>query len=183
MDMSKPDENSKLNELAELRCQIADLKATIEKMEAGQKYFLLPDKPAHRSTLSEDIVVDVKEAFDQNPISVIITDINGNITYANPKALANTGYSKDVLIGESPRILNSGKQPKSEFKKIQGKVSSGKEWFGEFHNKKKNGEDYWESVSISPIFNNKHEIIKYLIVKEDITERKSTCRFLSRISA
>ena len=120
----------------------------------------------------ETELLKLSRAIEQSPVSIIVTDLEGNIAYANPKALSITGYSKEELIGENPRILNSGEKSKSEYKKLWETISSGKEWFGEFHNKKKNGELYWESASISPIFNNRHEIINYVAVKEDITERK-----------
>ncbi|WP_321371468.1 PAS domain S-box protein [uncultured Draconibacterium sp.] len=173
--MSKPYEDSQLHEFAELRRQNEELKAVIERMVSTQKYFLLSDKSAFPSTLSklpEGIIVDFNEAFEQSPVSVIVTDLKGNITYANPKAIATTGYSKEELIGENPRILNSGEKPKSEYIQLWETITKGGEWIGEFHNKKKNGELYWESASVSPVINNKHEIINYVAVKEDITERK-----------
>ncbi|AHW59594.1 PAS domain S-box-containing protein [Draconibacterium orientale] len=120
----------------------------------------------------EKEILKLSRAVEQSPASVIITDLEGNIEYANPKALAVTGYSKEEMIGQNPRILNSGEKQKSKYKQLWETISSGKEWFGEFHSKKQNGELYWESASISPIFNEKQEIINYVAVKEDITERK-----------
>jgi PAS domain S-box-containing protein len=111
-------------------------------------------------------------AIEQSPVSIIITDINGNIEYINPKTLALTGYSKDELIGINPRIFSSGEKAKGEYEKLWSTISTGREWTGEFHNKKKNGELYWESASISPIKNENNEIINYVAVKEDITELK-----------
>ena len=120
----------------------------------------------------EKELLKLSRAVEQSPASVIITDLEGNIEYANPKALAITGYSKEEMIGLNPRILNPGEKQKNKYIQLWETISSGKEWFGEFHSKKKNGELYWELASISPIFNEKKEIINYVAVKEDITERK-----------
>jgi PAS domain S-box-containing protein len=109
---------------------------------------------------------------EQSPSSVIVTGLDGTIEYVNPKTLAITGYSKEELISKNPRIFNSGEKPKEEYKQLWSEILSGSEWTGEFHNKKKNGKLYWESASISPIFNEKQEIINFVAVKEDITERK-----------
>ena len=120
----------------------------------------------------EKELLKLSHAVEQSPVSVIITDLNGNMEYVNQKKLEISGYTKNELIGKNPRIFSSGEKPKEEYEQLWSTILSGKEWIGKFHNKKKNGELYWESASISPIFNEKHEIINYVAVKEDITERK-----------
>ncbi|MBA4322496.1 MAG: hypothetical protein C0408_06730, partial [Odoribacter sp.] len=117
-------------------------------------------------------LVKLSRAVEQNPVSIVITDIKGNIEYVNPKLCEITGYSKDELIGENPRIMSSGERTKEEFKVFWETILSGKEWHGEFHNKKKNGELYWENASVSPIKNDKDEITHFIGIKEDISERK-----------
>jgi hypothetical protein len=112
------------------------------------------------------------KAIEQSPVSIVITDTNGNIEYANPKVVEVTGYQVNELTGKNPRIFTSGEKPKSEYLNLWDTISSGREWFGEFHNKKKNGELYWEYASISPVKNENGEIMHYVAVKEDITERK-----------
>ncbi|MBX7151838.1 PAS domain S-box protein [bacterium] len=112
-------------------------------------------------------------AVDQNPASVVITDVQGRIEYVNPKFTRVTGYTLDEVIGKNPRFLKSGETPQAEYSALWKTVLSGQEWRGEFHNKKKNGELYWESASISPITNNKGEITHFVAVKEDITDRKN----------
>jgi len=111
-------------------------------------------------------------AVDQSPASVVITDLDGNITYINPKFSRLTGYSFDEAIGKNPSILKSGYQSSDFYKEMWSTIVSGKDWHGEFNNKKKNGECYWEYASISPIKNSKNEIISYIAIKEDITDRK-----------
>jgi PAS domain S-box-containing protein len=123
---------------------------------------------------AEEELRKLSQAVQQSPASVIITGVDGNIEYVNPKTSEITGYSLEELIGQNPRILNSGELPKEEYKILWDKISSGKEWRGKFHNKKKNGELYWESASISPILDEKGRVIHFLAVKEDITEKKET---------
>ncbi len=108
----------------------------------------------------------------QSPESIVVTDTNGIIEYANPAACRISGYTSDELIGENPRVLKSGETTAEGYKVLWDTIKSGNEWKGEFHNRKKNGELYWERASISPIKNPDGEITHFLSVKEDITERK-----------
>ncbi len=112
------------------------------------------------------------QAVEQSPVSIVITDTYGNIEYVNPKFCEVTGYSYDEAIGKNPRILKSGETPDEEYKKLWETISSGKEWRGEFHNRKKDGTLYWESALISPIKDQNGVITNYIGIKEDITEKK-----------
>ncbi len=112
------------------------------------------------------------QAVEQSPVMISITDLMGAIEYANPKTLELTGYTKEELIGQNPRIFNSGEKSKEAYEILWNNISSGKEWKGEFHNKKKNGELYWTLTSISPVMDPDGKIAHYLAVQEDITERK-----------
>ncbi|MEP9411577.1 MAG: PAS domain S-box protein [Candidatus Brocadia sp.] len=113
-------------------------------------------------------------AVEQSSCSVVITDREGNIEYVNPKFSRVTGYAPEEVIGQNPRILKSGEKPSEEYKSLWDTITSGGEWEGEFHNKKKNGELYWEYASISPIRNPEGAITHFVAIKEDITERKRT---------
>jgi len=121
---------------------------------------------------AEEKLIRLSRAVEQSPASVIITDLNGNIEYVNPKFVSLTGFTLEEVKGKNPRFLKSGFTAEEEYANLWSTIKSGNEWKGEFHNKKKNGELYWESVSISPIIDNNGTIINYLAVKEDITERK-----------
>jgi PAS domain S-box-containing protein len=111
-------------------------------------------------------------AVEQNPGTIVVTDISGNIEYVNPKFTQLTGYTSQEAIGQNPRILKTDKTPPEVYERLWKTISSGKEWRGEFCNKKKNGDLYWESASISPVKNSKGSITHFVAVKEDITERK-----------
>jgi PAS domain S-box-containing protein len=121
---------------------------------------------------TEQELIKLSSAVTQSPVSVIITDIEGNIEYVNPKFSEVSGYSYEDVKGKNPRLLKSGETQSREYKKMWDSITSGKTWIGDFHNKKKNGELFWESASISPIINKAGEISNYLAVKEDITVRK-----------
>jgi PAS domain S-box-containing protein len=121
---------------------------------------------------AEKQITELFRAVEQSPVCVVITDINGNIEYVNPKFLQLTGYAFKEVLGQNPRVLKSGEQPLSFYKELWDTILSGKEWRGEFHNKKKSGELYWELASISPIRDKDGGITNFIAVKEDITERK-----------
>lgn len=121
---------------------------------------------------AEEEFLKLSRAVEQSPASIIISDTEGNIDYINPKVTELTGYSSQEVIGRNPSLFSSGETSKSEYKELWESISTGREWRGEFHNKKKNGELYWESASISPIINEKGVLTNYLAVKEDITEQK-----------
>jgi len=121
---------------------------------------------------AEDEIRKLSQAVEQSPASVVITDPQGTIEYVNPKFTQITGYTLEEAIGQNPRILKSGEQSAEVYAELWKTIRSGKEWKGEFHNKKKNGELFWESALITSISNEKGEIMHYLAVKEDITERK-----------
>ena len=121
---------------------------------------------------AEEQLRKLSRAVEQSPASIILTDTQGNIVYVNPKTLEVTGYELSELLGKNPKIFSAGEKLKEAYNILWQKITSGKEWRGEFHNKKKNGELFWEQASISPILDEKGQITHYLAVKEDITERK-----------
>ena len=124
--------------------------------------------------LAEEELRKLSRAVEQSPVSIVITDLDGNIEYANPKATETTGYTLDELKGNNPRVLKSGETSTEDYSLLWKAISSGSQWRGIFHNKKKNGEFYWESSVITPILDQNGEITHYLAVKEDITERRKT---------
>ena len=124
-------------------------------------------------TSNEELKI-LSYAVKQSSISVVITDLAGNIQYVNPKFSELTGYTLEEVKNKNPKILKSGYQDKNFYKNFWDTISSGNAWQGEFHNKKKNGELFWEWASVSPIINEKGITTHYVAVKEDITQRKET---------
>lgn len=156
--------------------------AKIIDLEAHGAKTELNGKPAVIGTLlditerkrAEEELRKLWRAVEQSPVSVVITDTDGNIEYVNPKFTAVSGYNEQELLGKNPRILQAGTMKPDEYKQMWETITAGKEWHGEYHNKKKNGELFWESASISAIKNTEGQITHYVGVKEDITERKKS---------
>ncbi|MEE9200646.1 MAG: PAS domain S-box protein, partial [Candidatus Brocadiales bacterium] len=131
---------------------------------------------------AEDKLRKLSRAVEHSPAVVVITDTKGNIEYVNPKFTQVTGYTSEEAIGQNPRILKSGKTPPEVYKGLWETIGSGGEWHGEFCNKKRNGELYWEDVSISPVRDPDGVITNFVAVKEDITERKRTEEELKKLT-
>ena len=132
---------------------------------------------------SEETIRKLSKAIEQSPVSIVITNLQGAIQYVNPKFTEVTGYSLTEAIGQNPRILKSGEKPSEAYKELWDTVLSGETWRGEFHNKRKNGELYWEQASISPIRNEKGDIISIVAVKEDITAQKEAADEKAKLQA
>ena len=122
--------------------------------------------------LANDKIHVLSQAVEQSPASIVITDLTGSIEYVNKRFTDITGYSYEEVIGKNPRILKSDYHSIEDYKNLWTYVLTGKEWSGEFLNKKKNGEFYWESAIVSPIFDSEGKINKIIAIKEDISERK-----------
>ena len=121
---------------------------------------------------AEEEIIKLSEAVEQNPASIVITNTQGDIEYVNPKFCNLTGYTKEEVIGQNPRILKSDTNSYELYIDLWNTILSGNQWHGELQNKKKNGELYWESALISPIVNDDHQITHFIAIKEDITARK-----------
>lgn len=111
-------------------------------------------------------------AVEQSPVSIVITDTFGKIEYVNPHFTKLTGYSSEEAVGKNPSILKTGETSSDEYRQLWETVLSGVEWRGEFHNRKKDGELYWEQALIAPIRDEQGIIKHFIAIKENITERK-----------
>jgi PAS domain S-box-containing protein len=142
---------------------------------------LEPDKPVSEVAVYAREITEQKksqadlsklfQAIQQSPTSVVITDRDGTIEYVNPKFTDVTGYTLAEAIGRNPRILQSGHTPPEQYRELWTTITSGGVWRGEFRNKKKNGELFWELASIAPVKEGE-KITNFVAVKEDITERR-----------
>jgi PAS domain S-box-containing protein len=121
---------------------------------------------------AQEQVRKLSRAVEQSPSIVIITDRAGRIEYANPKFTEVTGYALSEVQGKNPRLLKSGETTTDDYRTLWETITAGNEWRGEFHNRRKNGELYWEAASISALRDEQGRITHFLAVKEDITERK-----------
>ena len=111
------------------------------------------------------------QAVEQSPVTIVITNRDGDIEYVNPSFTRVTGYSRLEAIGQNPRILKSGDVPAEVYETLWRTLGEGKVWTGLLHNRRRNGTLFWESASIAPVFGDHGEVTHYLAVKEDVTER------------
>ncbi len=114
----------------------------------------------------------LSQAVEQSANVIVITDIAGNIEYANPKFSGNSGYSLDEVLGQNPRILRSGEHSSEFYKNLWDTIKSGRVWRGEMHNRRKDGRLYWEDTTITPVYDAAHNLVNFIAIKEDITARK-----------
>lgn len=121
---------------------------------------------------SRAVYLKLTKAIEQSPASIVMTDRNGTIEYTNPAFSRLTGYGPEEVKGLNPRVLKGGEQDAQFYKHMWDTLTSGQEWRGEFHNKRKDGSLFWEFASISPILDEAGNITHYVAVKEDITEKK-----------
>jgi PAS domain S-box-containing protein len=121
---------------------------------------------------AEEETLKLSTAIVQSPIIIVITDPHGNIEFTNPKYSEVTGYSIEEAKGNNQRILKSGYHSKEFYTNLWETILSGNIWEGEFRNKKKNGDLYWENALISPLKNAEGKITHFVAVKEDVTSKK-----------
>lgn len=149
--------------------------------QVDKSYIVLSRNITERKQI-DDKLKQLKHAVEQSTSSIVITNLEGNLEYVNQHFLTVTGYTYEEVIGNNPRILNSGYTKKEDYKEMWDTIKSGGTWKGEFLNKKKNGKLFWEEVTISPVRNEEGEIINFLAIKTDITKQKKTAEKLRKIA-
>ncbi|MBM4054933.1 MAG: PAS domain S-box protein [Planctomycetes bacterium] len=142
--------------------------------KGGQRFFTAAIRDISDRKQKDEQIKMLFQAVEQSASCIVITDTNGNIEYVNPKFNEITGYTLDEVIGQNPRFLKTGKTTDEEYQHLWKTITHGGTWQGEFYNKKKNGEYYWELAQITPMRNQEGVITNFLAIKEDITDIKRT---------
>jgi diguanylate cyclase (GGDEF)-like protein/PAS domain S-box-containing protein len=123
-------------------------------------------------TTQEETLRKLSRAVEQSASVVVITDTEGRLEYANPKFSEVTGYALSEVTGENLRLLKSGETPAQGYREFWETITAGREWRGEFHNKRKDGQYYWALATVSPIKDDEGRITHYLGIQEDVTRQK-----------
>jgi PAS domain S-box-containing protein len=116
----------------------------------------------------------LKLALEQSPATVVVTGTDGTIEYVNAAFQALTGYSPQEAVGANSRILKSDRHDEGFYQELWQTIQGGRVWRGKFHNRRKNGELFWEQATIAPVFDETGRITCFIAVKEDVTERMRT---------
>ncbi len=128
-------------------------------------------KEVEERKLAQEEAKKFMQIIEQSKVSIILTDINGVMQYVNPCCLEETGYSQEECLGKKPNIFKSGNQDLLFYQELWETILCGKTWNGEFSNRKKSGEIFWESATIAPIFDDNKKIKFFVSIKENITEK------------
>ena len=115
----------------------------------------------------------LSQALEQSPHSVAITDMNAKIVYANKAFCEVSGYSLQEVMGKNPNVLQSGLTPPRSYEDLWTHLTRGESWQGEFINRRKNGETYFELVSVYPVMNKFGQVTNYVAHKIDMTQQKA----------
>ncbi|MBA5761370.1 PAS domain S-box protein [Vibrio sp. 404] len=122
--------------------------------------------------MAQDQLQRLSHAVESSQNSVMITDLDGQIVYVNPVFCELTGYNREDVLGKTPRFLQSGETKQQDYDQLWQTIQKGEEWRGEFHNRKKSGELFWERARISPVKDIEGRSLYYVAVKQDISEEK-----------
>ena len=112
-----------------------------------------------------------RQAIEQNPSTIVITDLAGNINYVNPMFTKTSGYTFNEVIGKNPRIQKSGNQSPAFYEELWSTLTRGELWKGTFHNKCKDGHLIWELAVISPVKDSNGKVTGYIAIKEDVSDK------------
>jgi len=128
----------------------------------------------------DDQLRTLSQAIEQTPHSIMITDTRRRIEYVNESFIRNSGYSRTEAIGQTPQLLHSGQTPTTTYQSLNRALAKGEVWRGEFHNQRKDGAVYEEFAIITPVRQADGQVMNYLSIGEDITEKKRTQAELER---
>ena len=139
---------------------------------------MITDLKDHQNNLEKKVDERTRElsrlnfAVEQSPLSIVITDLEGNIEYANKQLLETTGYTEEEVLGQTPRLFKSGLHDSTVYKDLWETIKDGRIWEGEITNKTKQGALIWEHCMIGPVFDDDGSIVNYIGMRNNVTQAK-----------
>ncbi len=147
--------------------------STLEQSDSDSGGYILVLREVTEDVRNQEEIRILSRAVEQSGSIVIITDMNGNIQYVNPKFTKVTGYTAEEALHRNPRFLKSGESPPAVYDRLWSNLMAGEEWRGEFHNRKKNGELYWVQATLFSVNNKEGAPTHFVAIQEDVTEQKA----------
>jgi diguanylate cyclase (GGDEF)-like protein/PAS domain S-box-containing protein len=174
-----------IGEFTEVEIPFAD--GSFKRVDMRVLEFSWQGNPAYMAFLrdvtklkqAEERLKILYQAIEQSSAAIVITDAQGRIEYVNSRYERLTGHQASEMIGQLPSYMRSGEMPIEVYRDLRAKINRGLEWCGEFINKRKGGDRFWERVSISPVKDEHGHISHFVAVKEDISDRKHQEAMLS----
>jgi diguanylate cyclase (GGDEF)-like protein/PAS domain S-box-containing protein len=150
-----------------------ELSISRKATEPGQEVrFIVLSRDITKRKQADVELRKLSQAVEQSANSIMVTDIEGNIAYTNPKFTTISGYSLTEVMGKNPRILSSGEHSHELYQNLWQTIKSGKIWHEQLHNKRKDGTLYWDDTTIAPVYDSTGKMVSFIAIKEDITARK-----------
>jgi PAS domain S-box-containing protein len=122
---------------------------------------------------AQESLMKLTQAVAQSPVSIVITNVDGEIEFVNPKFTEVVGFRSDEVLGQKAHIFMEGEMRPDIYTQLWQTITSGNTWQGELQNKRKSGELFWEMVAVSPVKNSSGELTNFIIIKEDVSEQKA----------
>ena len=144
--------------------------------------FVIISRDITQRLQSDEAIRKLSLAVSQSPLPIVITDLRGRIEFVNDAFTRSNEYTAAEVLGQNPRILQSGKTPAATYRGMWAQLTQGKPWHGELSNRSKSGREFTESVLIYPVRNAEGVVTNYLAHKEDMTERKLAAERIQQLS-
>src|ERR1041384_2687016 len=138
----------------------------------GAPAWLVVAKDVTELMTSEDVIRRLTVAVDQSPAAVVVTDTKGRIEYVNRRFTEITGYTSAEVFGKTPRVLQSGITPPEIYKDLWTTITAGREWTGVMQNRRKDGQLYWDSATISPVRDTTGVVTHFVAIKQDVSAQR-----------
>ena len=132
---------------------------------------------------ADETVRTLSTVVAQSPVSIVITDMAGTISYVNPMFTQVTGYTAEEAIGQNPRLLTSGERSPDDYRRLWETILAGEVWHGELHNKRKDGELFWEAATIAPLRDGAGRPSGFVAVKREVTGEKAAQEAHTRLQS